>query len=58
MPIDLSINLDLDPEDPNNYDGIPMCWDSDQPKIFHPDEENANIDQYEVIDSYEEDYAL
>ncbi len=58
MPIDLSINPDLDPEDPNNYDGIPMDWDSDQPQIFHSDEEMANIDQYEVIDSYEEDFAL
>lgn len=58
MPIDLSIDPDLDPTDPSNYDGIPGEWDTDQPQIYHPDEDYPDVDQFEFIDDFEEDFAL
>lgn len=45
--VDLSVDPESDPTIEENYDGLPGDFD-----------QSGDFDQYEVIDIYEEDYAL
>ena len=42
LPTDLSVDPELDPTDPDNYDGVPGEWDDepqvDEPQVYEPDE--------------------
>ena len=63
FPIDLSVNPELDPTDPDNYDGVPGEWD-DEPQVYDPDEpcdcHVCTVDFHDepFIDEFEEDFAL
>ena len=64
FPIDLSVNPELDPTDPDNYDGVPGEWDED-PQVYDPDEPcDCHVctcqpdNQFDFIDDFEEDFAL
>ena len=62
LPIDLSINPELDPNDPENYDAPAGEWAEDREIPLSVCDCHVCTcepeDQFEFIDELEEDYAL